>query len=385
MCDKQLRIEPVFLLSCGSFNPITVMHMRMMELARDKIENMHLSTKESHHVLSRENNQFTQKECSDDHPINHDHRKVVVGGIFSPVSNLYEKKGLLPASLRVELTRLACISASDWLAVSNWECSQSSWLRTRVVLDHIYSVLNNTYSNLSNNDETDIDSVPRKKTCFAPSNFYPTDRLINEDHEQMKLSSLEGMATDLWLKSCFHHLDSLINVSNVKCSENQVHDTNDDHSNSNLSTSLSSVDRSCYCHKNNTANVLLSKPCVKLVCGADLLESFKTPNLWSAEDIETIVRDYGIICISRPSYEPLKIIDESNILSKYKDNISLVIDNCQNSLSSTFVRHALSNGESVQYLVPDRTLEYIYTHKLYGAKKRCVNLLESKTRTEVQH
>ncbi|CAH8529221.1 unnamed protein product [Schistosoma mattheei] len=384
MCNKQLRIEPVFLLSCGSFNPITVMHMRMMELARDKIENMHLSTKESHHVLSKENNQFTQKEYSDDHPINYDHQTVVVGGIFSPVSNLYEKKGLLPASIRVELTRLACISASDWLAVSNWECSQSSWLRTRVVLDHIYSVLNNTYSNLSNNDETEIDSVPRKKTCFAPSNFYPTDRLINEDHEQTKLSSLEGMATDLWLKSCFH-LDSLIDVSNIKCSENQVHNANDDHFNSNLFPSLSSVDRSCYCRKNNTANVLLSKPCVKLVCGADLLESFKTPNLWSAEDIETIVRDYGIICISRPPYEPLKIINESNILAKYKDNISLVIDNCQNSLSSTFVRHALSSGKSVRYLVPDRTLEYIYTHKLYDAKKRCVNLLESKTITEVQH
>lgn len=30
MCNKQLRIKPVFLLSCGSFNPITVMHMRMM-------------------------------------------------------------------------------------------------------------------------------------------------------------------------------------------------------------------------------------------------------------------------------------------------------------------------------------------------------------------
>lgn len=114
--------------------------------------------------------------------------------------------------------------------------------------------------------------------------FLATDGLINEDHEQTKLSSLEGMATDLWLKSCFH-LDSLIDISNIKCSKNQVHDTNDDHFNSNLFTSLSSVDRSCYCRKNNTANVLLSKPCVKLVCGADLLESFKTPNLWSAEDV----------------------------------------------------------------------------------------------------
>ncbi|CAH8499171.1 unnamed protein product [Schistosoma turkestanicum] len=376
MFTKHLRLEPVFLLSCGSFNPITVMHMRMMELARDKIENLHLSTEGSHHALS--------EKYGDNYLVNNGHHQtIVVGGIFSPVSDLYEKKGLLPASIRVELTRLACISTSDWLAVSNWECSQSRWLRTRVVLDHINSVLNDIYSDLNNNHKTGINSVMKKKICFSPISSSSTDHLVNENHERTKLSSLEGMATDVWLKNCFTHLDSLTNVSNGKRSENRVHNIDDDHVNSNRFTSLSSANKSCQNQK-TSSDISLSKPCVKLVCGADLLESFATPNLWSAEDIETIVRDYGIICISRPSYDASKIIHQSNILCKYENNIKLVVDNCHNSLSSTFVRHALSHGESVRYLVPDRTLEYIYTHKLYDARIRNVNLFE-KAKVEEVH
>ncbi|KAH8878092.1 Nicotinamide/nicotinic acid mononucleotide adenylyltransferase 1 [Schistosoma japonicum] len=346
MCIGHLMIKPVFLLSCGSFNPITIMHMRMMELARDKIETSPFSMRRLH-ISSNDDRQLAQKECSDEHLINHVHQ-VVVGGIFSPVSDLYGKNGLLPASIRVELTRLACISTSDWLAVSNWECSQSSWTRTRVVLDYIRDTINEIYLNLIDNEETDTDSIPRKKICLMPSVSQSFDRLVNNDHEQMKLSSLEGMTTDLWLKSCFTHLESLTNDSKL-----------------------------CHNTKNN-ANFSLSKLCVKLVCGADLLESFAVPNLWSDEDIETIARDYGLICISRATYDASKIINESNILSKYKDNIMLVTDHCRNSLSSTLVRQALSRGESVRYLVPDESLRYIYAHKLYGAKRIHCDILKNK-------
>ncbi|KAK4471244.1 hypothetical protein MN116_004690 [Schistosoma mekongi] len=378
MCVGHLMIEPVFLLSCGSFNPITVMHMRMMELARDKIETS-LSSVRRLHVSSNDDKQLIQKECSDEHLINHVHQ-VVVGGVFSPVSDMYGKNGLLPASIRVELTRLACISGSDWLAVSNWECSQSSWTRTRVVLDYIHNTINEIYLNLIDNEEINTDSIPRKKICLTPSGSHSFDRLVNKDHEQTKPSSLEGMTTDLWLKSCFTHLESLTNDSKTECNEDRAH-INDDHFDSHL-TSLSSVGRLYYNTKNNS-NFSLSKPCVKLVCGADLLESFAVPNLWSDEDIETIVRDYGLICISRTTYDASKIINESNVLSKYKDNIMLVIDHCQNSLSSTLVRQALSRGESVRYLVPDSSLRYIYAHKLYGAKRIHCDILKKKKADQI--
>ena len=37
----------------------------------------------------------------------------------------------------------------------------------------------------------------------------------------------------------------------------------------------------------------------KLLCGAVLLESFAVPDLWNKDDLTTIVRDYGIVVISR--------------------------------------------------------------------------------------
>ena len=36
----------------------------------------------------------------------------------------------------------------------------------------------------------------------------------------------------------------------------------------------------------------------KLLCGADLLESF-VPDLWNKDDLTTLVRDYEILVISR--------------------------------------------------------------------------------------
>ena len=37
----------------------------------------------------------------------------------------------------------------------------------------------------------------------------------------------------------------------------------------------------------------------KLLCGAVLLQSFAVPDLWNKDDLTTIVRDYGIVFISR--------------------------------------------------------------------------------------
>ena len=37
----------------------------------------------------------------------------------------------------------------------------------------------------------------------------------------------------------------------------------------------------------------------KLLCGADLLESFAVPDLWNKDDLTTLVRDYEILVISR--------------------------------------------------------------------------------------
>lgn len=93
----------VVLVSCGSFNPPTLMHLRMLELARQ------------HLVLSR----------------------MVVGGYLSPVHDAYGKAQLLSASHRVEMCRLS-VEDSDWLMVDSWEAlEQQDYTRTVVVLQSI--------------------------------------------------------------------------------------------------------------------------------------------------------------------------------------------------------------------------------------------------------
>lgn len=95
--------QPVILLMCGSFNPITNMHLRLFEIARDYLQD--------------------------------DGRYKVVKGILSPVSDHYKKKGLISASHRVEMARLAT-KGSDWIHVDAWESEQDAWIETIKVMRH---------------------------------------------------------------------------------------------------------------------------------------------------------------------------------------------------------------------------------------------------------
>lgn len=97
----------VVLVSTGSFNPPTYMHLRMFELARD--------------ALNSEGN------C-------------VIGGYISPANDAYKKKGLISAEHRIKLCHLACKS-SEFIMVDPWEANQSSYQRTLTVLSRIKSCL----------------------------------------------------------------------------------------------------------------------------------------------------------------------------------------------------------------------------------------------------
>ncbi|KAF8316212.1 Nucleotidylyl transferase [Cantharellus anzutake] len=101
---------PVVLVACGSFSPITYAHMRMFEMAQDYVR------------------QETDFE--------------VVGGYMSPVGDGYKKPGLLNASRRVEMCRLACDQTSRWLMVDDWEALQTEYQRTALVLDHFDHEIN---------------------------------------------------------------------------------------------------------------------------------------------------------------------------------------------------------------------------------------------------
>ncbi|KAF6153783.1 hypothetical protein GIB67_001016 [Kingdonia uniflora] len=102
----------IVLVSTGSFNPPTFMHLRMFELARDELISEGYS---------------------------------VIGGYMSPVNDAYKKKGLISAEHRIKLCELACKSSS-FVMVDPWEAKQSSSQRTLAVLARIKSFLNGIIS-----------------------------------------------------------------------------------------------------------------------------------------------------------------------------------------------------------------------------------------------
>jgi len=106
-------------------------------------------------------------------------------------------------------------------------------------------------------------------------------------------------------------------------------------------------------------------PRLLLVCGGDLLETFSTPGLWQDEDITEIVKNYGLVVISREGSNPEKYVYEHDILHKYKENIHLVTERVPNDISSTRIRRCIQRGESIRFLVPDPVIEYIHTNNLY--------------------
>ncbi|NXA60505.1 NMNA3 adenylyltransferase, partial [Mohoua ochrocephala] len=106
-------------------------------------------------------------------------------------------------------------------------------------------------------------------------------------------------------------------------------------------------------------------PELKLLCGADFLQTFKTPNLWKEEDIKEIVEKFGLVCISRAGSDPSQYIQESDLLMKFQHNIFLVKEWIQNEISATQIRSALCRGLSVKYLMPDSVIAYIAHHNIY--------------------
>ncbi|KAF4977503.1 hypothetical protein FZEAL_5981 [Fusarium zealandicum] len=94
---------PLVLVACGSFSPITFLHLRMFPMARDHARNEGFE---------------------------------VVAGVLSPVSDAYKKKGLAPAHHRIEMCKLATENTSKWLMVDPWEAESPTYIPTAKVLDH---------------------------------------------------------------------------------------------------------------------------------------------------------------------------------------------------------------------------------------------------------
>lgn len=59
----------------------------------------------------------------------------VIGGIISPVHDGYGKNELISSTHRVEMVKLA-LQNHDWVKLSDWECRQESWSKTKQVIQY---------------------------------------------------------------------------------------------------------------------------------------------------------------------------------------------------------------------------------------------------------
>jgi len=122
-----------------------------------------------------------------------------------------------------------------------------------------------------------------------------------------------------------------------------------------------------YQNQLNDSKLFPSPIIVKLICGADLLESCLIPGVWKIEDLDFILGKMGVTVIERSGLNVRSLIDDNPILAKYKDTIDVVPQRFSNTISSTLVRQSLREHLSVKYLTPDAVIKYIYDNNLYGA------------------
>ncbi|KAF7845864.1 hypothetical protein BT93_L0258 [Corymbia citriodora subsp. variegata] len=104
---------PLLLVACGSFSPITFLHLRMFVMASDYVK--------------------------------HNTNFELIGGYLSPVSDAYKKQGLASAEHRVNMCQLAIDKVSrsaEWLMVDTWEAEKAEYQPTALVLDHFDHEIN---------------------------------------------------------------------------------------------------------------------------------------------------------------------------------------------------------------------------------------------------
>lgn len=88
-----------------------------------------------------------------------------------------------------------------------------------------------------------------------------------------------------------------------------------------------------------------------LIMGSDNLKSLKK---W--KNYELILRDYHIYVYPRPGYENLELANHPAIT---------ITQTPLMELSSTFIRKAIADDKNVQFLMPDKVIDFINSKSLY--------------------
>lgn len=118
-CKQSMTSKKIVLLSCGSFNPPTNMHLRMF----GNINVLLFSI--SYHLISENARDHLSKLGMD-----------VILGLVSPVHDGYGKKDLASSTHRLAMVRLA-LQDSNWIKMTNWEAAQEEHTRTAIVIKYV--------------------------------------------------------------------------------------------------------------------------------------------------------------------------------------------------------------------------------------------------------
>ena len=100
----------------------------------------------------------------------------------------------------------------------------------------------------------------------------------------------------------------------------------------------------------------------------DLLFTIGTDNLKSLylwNSVEELLSRFKILVLERDEDNMEEIIENSELLKKYKNSLIKVNNNVRSNLSSTFVREKLKENKSIRYLVPDEVYFYIKENNLF--------------------
>lgn len=83
------------------------------------------------------------------------------------------------------------------------------------------------------------------------------------------------------------------------------------------------------------------------------------------QQLESILGQHGLVVITRSGSNPEQFIFDSDLLSKYRRNITIVTNWVANDVSSTLARRFIARNLSVKYLLDDNVIDYINKHSLY--------------------
>ena len=100
--------------------------------------------------------------------------------------------------------------------------------------------------------------------------------------------------------------------------------------------------------------------------GADNLEAFDKWRKIEGELVEELFSEMKIVAVSRNGYNEQEVINNSEFLTKYKENIELIEFPVVNNISSTIIRDRIKNKKTIKGLVPNNVDEYIKKKELYN-------------------